>query len=133
MFVGKRLPVIIAAFVIIAVTVTVAIVYGMNKPDPYNATVYVTVEGLGELDFKNRQIQIKEGDSVVDVFSLKYENIYEDFGQPFIRNNEFQSLLGVKKTAEKSFRVKIDGKHDNTLDNTYLHDGQVLTITYGKN
>lgn len=133
LFVGKRLPIIIAAFVIIAVVVTVSIVYGMNKPEPYDATIYLTVEGLGELDFENRQIQIKEGVSVQDLFSLKYEKVYEEFGQPFIRNNEFHSFLGVKKTAEKSFRVKIDGKHDNTLDQTTLYDGQVLTITYSKN
>ena len=133
LFVGKRLPIIIVAFVIIAVTATVVIVYSMNKPDPYDATIYLTVEGLGDLDFKNRQIKIKDGDPVADVFSLKYENIYEEFGQPFIRNNEFQSFMGVKKTAEKSFRVKIDGIHDNALDNAYLRDGQVLTITYGKN
>ena len=58
LFVGKRLPIIIAAFVIIAVSITAWIVIDMNKVDPYGATVFVTIKGFDN-DFENRQIKIE--------------------------------------------------------------------------
>ena len=129
-FVGKRLPLIIAIFVIVAVTVTVGIVVSLNKTDSANATVYVTVTGLGDKDIENRRINIVDGEAVMDVVSLKYESIYNDFGQPLVRYNEFYSFMGVKKTAEKSFHIQIDGKFDSNLETAYLYDGQTLTISY---
>ena len=128
-FVGGRLPLIIAAFVVIAVTVTVSVVVTLNKTDSANATVYVVVTGLEDKDIE-RRINIQDGDSVMDVFSLKYEDIYNDFGKPLIRYNEFYSFMGVKKTADKAFHVKIDGKFDSNLEYAYLYDGQTLTISY---
>ncbi len=130
LFVGSRLPVIIAAFVLIACVVTVLVVVDANKPEDNTVTAYVTVVGLGENDFANRQIKIKDGDSLKQIFSLEYENIYNDFKKPLIQYNEFYSFLGVKKTAEKSFYVKIDDLHENNLDQAFVYGGQTITITY---
>lgn len=130
MFVGKRLPIIIVAFILIAATATISVVYSSNKAENEYVTVYITVKGLGDKDFENRQISIIDGDALGDIFSLKYEKIYNDFGQPFVYKNEFQSFLGVKKTAEKSFHVTIDGTHDNNLENAYVYGGQTVVISY---
>ena len=131
MFVGKRLPIIIAAFILIATTVTIAIVASVNKPEDKTATVYVTVKGLGEdIDFENRQIKIKDGASIKEIFSLKYPDIYESFKRPLIQYNEFYSLLGVRKTETKSFHVTIDTLHDNNLDQAYVYGGQTIVIEY---
>lgn len=131
MFVGKRLPIIIAAFILIATTATIMIVAGINKTEVETATVYVTVKGLGEdIDFENRQIKIKDGASIKEIFSLKYPEIYESFGKPLIQYNEFYSLLGVRKTQSKSFHVTIDTLHDNNLDQAYVYGGQTIVIEY---
>ena len=131
MFVGKRLPIIIAAFIIIATTATIAVVTTLNKDDTKIATAYVTVKGLGEgKDFENRQIKIKDGDTIKEIFSLKYPDIYESFGRPLIQYNEFYSLLGVRKTQSKSFHVTIDTLHDNNLDQAYVYGGQKVVIEY---
>ena len=130
LFVGSRLPVIIAAFVVVACVVTVLAVINANKPKDNTVTAYVTVVGLGENDFANRQIKINDGDSLKQIFSLEYPDIYNDFKKPLIQYNEFYSFLGVKKTAEKSFYVKIDDLHENNLDQAFVYGGQTVTITY---
>ena len=130
-FVGKRLPIIIAAFIVIATTVTISVVATLNKPESNIATAYVTVKGLGEgKDFENRQIKFEDGDTVKEIFSLKYPDIYESFGRPLIQYNEFYSLLGVRKTQTKSFHVTIDTLHDNNLDQAYVYGGQTVVIEY---
>ena len=130
LFVGKRLPLIIVALILALTALTVSIVYSLNNTDDELVTVYVTVEGLGDKDFENRQIKVKDGEALRDVFSLKYEEIYNDFGQPFVYKNEFYSLLGVEKTKEKSFHVTIDGLHDNNLENAYVYGDQTVVISY---
>ncbi len=115
MFVGKRLPIIIAAFILVATTVTIVIVSSLNKPESELVTAYVTVKGLGDdVDFENRQIQIEDGDTIKEIFSLKYPGIYEDFGRPLVQYNEFYSFLGVRKTSSKAFHVTIDTLHDKS-------------------
>ncbi len=131
MFVGKRLPIIIAAFILIATTATIMIVAGVNNTEKELATVYVTVKGLGEdIDFENRQIKVEDGASIKEIFSLKYPDIYESFKRPLIQYNEFYSLLGVRKTESKSFHVTIDTLHDNNLDQAYVYGGQTVVIEY---
>ncbi len=131
MFVGKRLPIIIAAFIIIATTVTITIVASLNKTQDEIGTAYVTVKGLGEgKDIENRAIKIEDGDTIKEIFSLKYPEIYEAFGRPLIQYNEFYSLLGVRKTTSKAFHVTIDTLHENNLDQAYVYGGQSVVIEY---
>ena len=130
MFVGKRFPIILVLFIIVAVFATILTVSHINNKDDELVTVYVTVKGLGDQDFENRQIKIKDSDTIADIFSLKYENIYNEFGKPFVYKNEFYSFMGVEKTAQKSFHVTIDGIHDNNLSNAYVFEGQTIVVSY---
>lgn len=131
LFRGARLPIIIAVLIVAAVAVTASIVSTLNKPESKTVTAYVTIKGLEDgKNFENRQIQINDGDPISDIFSLKYKDIYEAFGQPLIQYNEFQSLLGTRKTVEKSFHVTIDGVFDSNLSQAYVYGGQTIVISY---
>ena len=131
LFEGARLPVIIVIFIVAAVAATVTIVSLANRPESKTVTAFVTVEGLEDgKNFEKRVIKITEGDSISDIFSLKYEDIYESFGRPLIQYNEFQSLLGTRKTLEKSFHVTIDGVFDSNLSQAYVYGGQTIVISY---
>lgn len=129
-FQGAHLPVLLAVFIIATVAVTVTVVSILNRPESETVTVYVTVQGLDENNFENRQISITDGDTIANIFSLKYEDIYESFGRPLIQYNEFQSFMGTKKTTEKSFHVTIDGVFDNNLSQAYVYEGQTIVISY---
>lgn len=130
-FTGKRLPVIIVVFIVASVAVIVTVVSSVNKPESSTVTVFVTVEGLEDgKNFENRQISIKDGDPISEIFSLKYEDIYEAFGQPLIQYNELQSMLGVKATNEKSFHITVDGRFETDLSQAYVYGGQTIVISY---
>ena len=130
MFVGKRFPIILASFILIAIAATITTVSILNKPEDELVTVFVTVKGLGEKDFENRQIRVKDSDTLAQIFSLEYKEIYNDFGKPFVYKNEFYSLLGVEKTAQRGFHVTIDGIHNNNLSNAYVYENQTVVISY---
>ena len=129
-FVGKRFPILLVTLIIIGVFATVITVSQMTKEKDELVTVFLTVSGLGDQDFENRQIQVYDSDSLANIFSLKYENIYNEFGKPFVYKNEFYSFLGVEKTPTKSFHVTIYGIHDNNLSNAYVYEGQTIAISY---
>ena len=131
LFVGKRLPIIIAAFILIACVVTVAVVMHVNGVGDNKVTAYVTVKGFGEdVDFENRQIRIEDGISLKEIFSYDYEDIYASFGKPLIEYNEFKSFLGVKKSNGRGFQVSIDGIFTSNLDQAYVYEGQTVVIEY---
>ncbi len=132
LFVGKRLPIVIVLLIVVTTGIALTIATTLNKKEPETVTAFVTVEGLGEeKDFENRQIKIRDGDSIKEIFSLKnYPNLYEEFGKPLIQYNEFYYFLGVRKTSEKSFYVTIDGLHENNLDQAYVYGGQTIVIKY---
>lgn len=130
-FQGARFPAVLSVAIVLAVTATVLTVSLYNKPESKTVTAYVTVKGLENgNNFENRQISVTDGDSLAEIFSLKYKDIYEAFGQPLIQYNEFQSLLGVRKTNEKSFHVTIDGVFDSNLSQAYVYGGQTIVISY---
>lgn len=130
-FQGARLPIIIVSFIIVAVTLVVVIVSRLNKPESSQVVAFVTVQGLSEdKTFENRQITIADGECITDIFSLKYQNIYEAFGKPLIEYNEFASFMGTRKTLEKSFHVTIDGVFESNLSQAYVYGGQTIVISY---
>ncbi len=132
LFVGARLPILIIAFIVVAAAVTVTVVSIVNRPESTTVTAFVTVRGLDDesKNFTKRQISIEDGDAVSDIFSLKYEDIYNAFGKPYVEYNEFATLLGVRKTSEKSFHVTIDGVQESNLSQAYVYGGQTVTISY---
>lgn len=130
-FVGKRLPVILVVFILVACVVTVSIVMHLNKPESELVTAFVTIKGFGEdVDFENRQIKIKEGASIKEIFSYDYQSIYESFGKPLIQYNEFYSFMGKKKENGKYFQLTIDGLFESNLDQAYVYGGQTVVVEY---
>lgn len=103
----------------------------INREETSYVTVFVTVKGFGDdVDFANRQIKIEDGDSIKNIFSYKYKNIYEDFGKPFIQYNEFKKFMDYEAKDGKSFSVKIDGVFSSNLELAYVYEGQTITIEY---
>lgn len=131
LFVGKRLPILVVALILILSSVTVTVVYHYNSPETELVSAYVTIKGFGDdVDFENRQIRIEDGTAIADIFSLKYESIYESFGRPLIQYNAFKTFMGVRADASKSFHVTIDGMFDNNLSQAYVYEGQTITVSY---
>ncbi|MBQ8605787.1 MAG: hypothetical protein IJ408_03540 [Clostridia bacterium] len=130
LFVGKRLPIVIVVFLLIAVSLTVGIVYNSVGNDDDKVTAYVTIKGFGDRDFENRQIQIKDGAAVSEIFSKEYEDIYNDFSPVLILKNRFNKFLGMEETPEKTFTVKIDDVIETNLTSAYVYEGQIITIEY---
>lgn len=130
-FVGKRLPILIVAAILVITAVTVTIATVASREDEELVTVYLTVKGLGDdVDFEKRALKIRDGDTVKEIFSLKkYPDYYETFGRPFVQYNEFKSFMGVKAGA-KTFHVQINGMHDNNLDQAYVAAGSTILIEY---
>ncbi len=130
LFVGKRLPILLVSFIVIACTIIVVVVSNVNKQQTNLVTAFVTVKGIDGVEIENRQIKIEDGESVENIFSLKYEDIYESFGRPLIQYNVFQKFMGVRATNGKSFHVTIDGIHDPNLKQAFVYGGQTLVIEY---
>lgn len=131
-WVGKHWAISLACFLVIAVGITTAIcwnVFGKEKKEI--VPIYLTVTGLGEgKDMTDRKLMVENDASIAEIFSLEYPEIYEDFQQPLVMNNVFQSFLGVRPTSSKKFYVKIDGTYENILNQAYIRNGAVVEIEY---
>ena len=79
---------------------------------------------------ENRELLVEENDTVAEIFSLKYPEIYEEFQQPLVMNNVFQSFNGVRSTSSKQFYVKINGTYENILTQAYVYSGATVEIEY---
>ncbi len=94
-------------------------------------TIYVTVTGLDEgKNMNQRPLVVENNDTISDIFSLHYPEIYNEFQQPLVMNNVFRTFLGTSITANKQFYVKIDGTYENILTQAYIRDGAVVEIEY---
>lgn len=131
-FVGKRLPILIVAAILIIASVTVTVAVTSNKKEEERVTVYLTVSGLGEgLDCENRVLKIKNDDTVKQIFSkAEYPEYYEQFGTVLVHKNEFKKFMGVEAKDGKAFHVTVGGIHDNNLDQAFVSEGQTIEIRY---
>lgn len=139
-WIGKHWALSTAIFLVIAITVTTIIcwnVFGKEKSDP--VTVFVTVSGLGEgKDMFKREYTVENYDSLSEIFSSKYEKVYEDFEYPLVANNTFRSLLGVTPSGGKRFYVTIGSTATadstttdaNNLTQSYIYSGCEIIIEY---
>lgn len=129
---GKHWAISLAVFLVIAVSITTAVCWNaFGKEKVEMVPIYLTVTGLGEgKDMTDRELTVPDDSSIADIFSLKNPEIYEDFQQPLVMNNVFQSFLGVRPTSSKHFYVKIDGTYENILNQAYIRDGAVVEIEY---
>lgn len=117
---------IVLAVVLISV---VSIIFWGPKPEV--AYVYVTTQGFGEeKDVKQKLLTVTPGDSVAEVFSLKYEEYYHFFEKPLVRSNEFVDFLGKKKGANAKIRVYIDNVLTLDIEQAYLGTDSNIRIVY---
>ena len=132
-WIGKHWAISLACFLTVAITVTSIICWNaFGKERPEMVSIYVTVTGLPEdKNMENRELTVAMNDTLYDVFSDKYPEIYRMFEQSLIANNTFRSLLGVTRTSSKQFYVRIDGTYENILTQAYiLRNGAVVEIEY---
>ena len=95
------------------------------------AYVYVTTEGFGEdKDVEQKLLSVTPGDSIADVFSLKYEEYYQFFEKPLVKANEFIDFFGKKKQGNAKIRVYIDGVLTLDIEQAYLGTGSNIKIVY---
>ena len=139
-WIGKHWALSTAIFLVIAITATTIIcwnVFGKEKADP--VSVFVTVSGLGEgKDMFKREYTVENYDSLSEIFSSKYEKVYEDFEYPLVANNTFRSLLGVTPAGGKRFYVTIGSTATadstttdaNNLTQSYIYSGCEIIIEY---
>ena len=73
---------------------------------------------------------VVESNDLASAAGIFAEEMKKDFGKPFVYKNEFYSLLGVEKTAQRGFHVTIDGIHNNNLSNAYVYENQTVVISY---
>ncbi|MBQ6824155.1 MAG: hypothetical protein IJP27_05860 [Clostridia bacterium] len=129
---GKHWALTTTVALILAIIVTTVVCWNaFGKEKVEMVPIYVTVTGLGEgKDFANRELMVPDNSSIYEIFSLKNPEIYEDFGQPLIMNNVFQSFMGVRPSGNKQFYVKIGGTYENILPQAYIWKGAVVEVEY---
>ncbi len=139
-WIGKHWAISTAVFLVVAITATTIVcwnIFGKEKADP--VPVFVTVSGLGEgKDMVKREYTVDNYDSLSEIFSSKYEDVYEDFEYPLVANNTFRSLLGVSPSGGKRFYVTIGSTATadstttdaNNLTQSYIYSGCEIIIEY---
>ena len=113
---------------IVVVSIVSIIFWGPKEEVAY---IYVTTQGFGEdKDVKQKLLTITPGDSIADVFSMKYEEYYEFFDKPLVRANEFIDFFGKKKTGGAKIRVYIDDVLTLDIEQAYLGTDSNIKIVY---
>lgn len=131
-WIGKHWLLSTTVFLVIAISLTTIVFWNaFGKEKKVMVPIYVTVSGLGEgKDMTERELMVEDNSSVADIFSRKHLDIYEEFKQPLVMNNVFQSFMGVRPSGGKQFYVKIDGTFENNLTQAYTWKGAVVEIQY---
>lgn len=131
-WIGKHWAISVAVALILAIGATTAVCWSLfGKEKKEMIPVYVTVTGMGVgKDMKARELQVENSATIAEIFSLQYPEIYEDFQQPLIMNNTFESFQGVRASSAKKFYVKINGTYDNILTQAYTFYGCTIEIEY---
>lgn len=129
---SKKAAFLFIAAIVLAIVVISVVSIVFWGPQPERAYVYVTTEGFGAADVENKMLIITPGDSVADVFGMKYEEYYEFFGKPLIRNNEIVDFLGKKKGNGGKIRVYIDDVLTMDITQAYLGNDAHIKVVYQK-
>jgi hypothetical protein len=131
-WIEKHWAVSLALLLVVAIAGTSVVCWNLfGKEKKVMVPVYLTVSGLGEgKDMTQRELMVEDNTSVALIFSLEHPEIYEEFQQPLVMNNTFQSFLGVKPTSSKRFYVKVDGTYENNVTQAFIWEGAVVEIEY---
>lgn len=130
----KHWAISIAIILVFAIGITFAVfwnVYGKEKKE--YITIFVSVSGMGEgRDTEKQKLTVEYNDSLSNVFSSKYPDIYERF-QPLVLDNTFDSFMGVRAKKTADFQVTINGTNENNLTQAYTYQGCHVLIEYKGN
>lgn len=128
----KHWAISVAVVLTLAITVTTAVCWNLfGKERPNMVPIYLTVTGMGEgKDMTARELMVAEDDSLANIFSMEYPEIYEDFQQPLVDNNVLAYFQGVRANSSKKFYVTIDGTQNNNLSQAYTYSGCTVEIKY---
>lgn len=130
---SKKAAFLIIAGIILAIALISIISVIFWGPQPERAYIYVTTEGFGEeKDVTEKLLTITPGDSVAEVFSLKYKEYYEFFEKPLVRANEFVDFFGKQKGNGAKIRVYIDDVLTLDIEQAYLGTDSNIKIVYQK-
>lgn len=130
---SKKAAFIFIAAIILAIAVVSIVSVIFWGPEPERAYVNVTTVGFGEgKDVEKKLLTITPGDSVADVFGLKYKEYYEFFEKPLVSGNEFVDFLGKRKGNGAKIRVYIDDVLTLDIVQAYLGTGSNIKIVYQK-
>lgn len=131
-WIQKHWALSLALLLVVAIAATSIVCWNLfGKEKKVMVPVYLTVTGLGEgKDMTQRELMVEDNTSVALIFSMEHPEIYEEFQQPLVMNNTFQSFLGVKPTASKRFYVKVDGTYENNVTQAFIWAGAVVEIEY---
>lgn len=130
---SKKAAFLIIGAIVLAIVVVSVIGIVFFGPKPERAYVYVTTEGFGEdKDVTEKLLTITPGDTIAEVFSLKYKEYYEFFEKPLVRANEFVDFFGKQKGNGAKIRVYIDGVLTLDIEQAYLGTDSNIKIVYQK-
>ncbi len=128
---SKKAAFLLIGGILLAIALVSVISILFWGPEPEVAYVTVSTEGFGEdKDIKEKLLTIEPGESVADVFSLKYEEYYQFFEKPLVKANEFIDFLGKKKEGNAKIRVYLDGVLTLDIEQAYLGTGKNIKIVY---
>ncbi len=128
----KTVWILVIAIVLAVTAISVPIIYKSLQPE--QAYIYVTTEGFGDKDIiEERVLKIEPGDSLVDIFCTKYQDIYNDFEKPLVIRNEFVDFLGKKTMGTNdTIRVYVDGELKQDVEQEYLYSDQRVHFVYNQ-
>lgn len=129
----KALIIFISVLVGLIVIVSVLSIYFFGEPkfSPQDDIhIFVTTIGFGDKDAQHQQLDVLSSDSIKEIFSKKYPDIYESFGKPLVLSSGFESFNGIKCEPDKYFKVSVNGVFVMDIAQEYVKSGDLITIEY---
>ena len=130
-WISKHWALALAAVLVIAISVLSLVFWNMYGNQEELVPIYVSVSGLPEgKNMEKRELMVKDGATISEIFSLEYPEIYEQFKEPLVHNNNFLTFMEVSPAGGKRFYVKIGNADTNILTQAYTYPGAHVEITY---
>lgn len=120
---------IIGAILVAIIILSVVSVSFFGEDAQNKATIFVSTEGFDQ-NVTNRSLTVTSGDSVKEIFSLKYKKYYEQFGRPLVSGNEFVDFLGQKKNGSKRIIMYFNGEQTLDVSQCFVAEGAQIVIKY---
>lgn len=130
-WIAKHWAISLAAALVAAVGILSVVFFGMYGDQKELVPIYVSVSGLPEgKNMEKRELMVADGATIADIFSLEYPEIYEQFKEPLVDNNNFRTFMEVSPSGGKRFYVKIGNVDTNILTQAYTYPGAHVEISY---